>query len=55
MSCWECEYAPKTYDEFCIAQANPTMYCPDAYTEISHLCGNYDIKETDKAESEEEE
>ena len=52
MSCKECAYSPKTYEEYCIGQSNPSMYCPDAYTEISHLCGNYDVNEPYKAESE---
>ena len=38
MSCKQCEYAPKTYEEYCIGQSNPSIYCPDAYTEKSHLC-----------------
>ncbi|MCR4687708.1 MAG: hypothetical protein K5659_09065 [Lachnospiraceae bacterium] len=52
MSCEECKHSPKTYEEYCIGKSNPTMYCPDAYTEKSHLCGNYDVKESYKAESE---
>ena len=47
MSCKECEYAPKTYDEFCISKRNYSGYCcPDAYTEKSHLCGNYGKEDT---------
>ena len=46
MSCEECIYSPKTYEEYCLGQSNPSKYCPDAYTEKSHLCGNYDVKET---------
>lgn len=42
MSCKECEYSPKTYEEYCIGQTNPSIYCPDAYTKKSHLCGNYE-------------
>ncbi len=38
MSCTECKYAPKTYEEYCIAQSNPREYCPDAFTILSHLC-----------------
>lgn len=46
MSCKECEHAPKTYEEFCISRRNYSgYYCPDSYTEKSHLCGNYGIKE----------
>lgn len=50
MSCEECPYSPKTYEEYCIGQSNSSMYCPDAYTEKSHLCGNYDVNEPYKAE-----
>ncbi len=41
MSCTECKYAPKTYEEFCIAQSNPREYCPDAFTGKSSLCELY--------------
>ena len=41
MSCKECENSPKTYEEYCIAQNNPSVYCPDAYTENAHLCNNF--------------
>lgn len=50
MGCNECIYSPKTYEEYCISQSNPDVYCPDAYTEKSYLCGNYCNK--DKVESE---
>lgn len=49
MSCRECKNSPKTYEEYCIAQSNPSIYCPDAYTEKSYLCGNYDVEELQKA------
>ena len=55
MSCKECENSPKTYEEYCIGQSNPSMYCPDAYTEKSYLCGNYDVEKSHKAESEDKE
>ena len=42
MSCWDCKYAPKTYEEYCMCKSKPDIYCPDAFTEVSHLCGNYD-------------
>lgn len=49
MSCTECKYAPRTYEEYCIAQSNPGEYCLDAFTGKSSLCklytdtkGNYD-------------
>lgn len=41
MSCTECKYAPKTYEEYCIAQSNPREYCPDAFTGKSSLCELY--------------
>ena len=61
MSCEECKYSPKTYEEYCIRQSNPSMFCPDAYTEKAHLCNNYhakklakwDEKESERKESEE--
>ncbi len=31
MGCSKCEYLSQT-----------NVYCPDAYTEKSHLCGNYE-------------
>ena len=48
MSCKECEYAPKTYEEFWLSKQNyfPSYCCPDAYTEKSHLCGNYGKEDT---------
>ena len=46
MTCQECKYAPKTYAEYCMALRNPTVYCPDAYTEVAHLCGNREEKDT---------
>lgn len=42
MSCKECKHSPKTYEEYCIGQRNPSAYCPDAYTEKAQYCGNYD-------------
>ncbi len=42
MSCKECEYSPKTYEEYCKGQTNPSVCCPDAYTEKAQYCGNYD-------------
>ena len=54
MSCKECKNTPKTYEEYCIGQRNPSVYCPDAYTEKSHLCGNYE-KEDIPQESEDKE
>jgi hypothetical protein len=42
MICKKCKYSPKTYGEYCIAQSNPNIYCPDAYTEKASFCGNYD-------------
>ena len=41
MGCADCKCSPKTYEEYCIGQKEPGAYCPDAYTDISHLCGNY--------------
>lgn len=41
MSCTGCKYAPKTYEEYCIAQSNPREYCPDAFTDRSSLCELY--------------
>lgn len=32
-----------------------SVYCPDAYTEKSYLCNNYDVKKPYKVESEDEE
>lgn len=55
MSCRECENSPKTYEEYCIAQSNPSIYCPDAYTEKSYLCGNYDVEESEDEEGKNEE
>lgn len=52
MSCSKCEYCPKTYDEYCISKSNPSVYCPDAFTDRSYLCGNY-WKEETSSESEE--
>ena len=46
MSCNECIYAPKTYGEYCIAQQIPSLFCPDANTEKSYLCGNYGKEDT---------
>lgn len=45
MGCIKCKYAPKTYEEYCAGQRNPGTYCSDAFTEKSHLCGNYDGKD----------
>ena len=50
MGCNECKNSPKTYEEFCMSQSNPSVYCPDAYTEKSHLCGNYGKKEVSQEE-----
>ena len=50
MSCSKCEYAPKTYEEYCISKKQPQSFCPDAYTEKAQYCGNY---EKQQAESEE--
>lgn len=55
MSCKECIYSPKTYEEYCIGKSNPNIYCPDAYTEKSYLCGNYDVDKQFKSESEDKE
>ena len=55
MSCKECKYSPKTYEEYCMRQDGSNIYCPDAYTEISYLCGNYDVNESHKIESEDAE
>lgn len=41
MGCADCKCSPKTYEEYCIGQKEPGAFCPDAYTDISHLCGNY--------------
>lgn len=41
MSCKNCRFAPKTYEEYCIAQDCPGLYCADAYTNKSPLCGLY--------------
>lgn len=54
MSCNECVYAPKTYEEFCIAQRSPSLYCPDANTEKSYLCGNYEKEDTSQERGKEE-
>lgn len=51
MSCKECINSPKTYWEYCIGQSRPNIYCPDAYTEKSYLCGNYDTKGSRRVES----
>lgn len=45
MSCTECKYAPKTYEEFCIAQSNPGEYCHDAFTALAPLCKYYGAEE----------
>lgn len=42
MSCKNCKYSPKTYEEYCIGQSNPAVYCPDAYTERSQFCLMYE-------------
>lgn len=42
MGCSKCKYSPETYEEYCSGQRDPSTYCPDAYTEKSHLCGNYE-------------
>lgn len=47
MGCKNCKYSPSTYEEYCIAQSNPDVFCPDAYKDISYLCGNY-LKEGDE-------
>lgn len=48
MSCEECKYSPKTYEEYCLSRHNYSGYfCPDSYTEISHLCGNYGEEESE--------
>lgn len=46
MSCNKCIYAPKTYEEYCMAQRSPSLFCPDANTEKSYLCGNYGKEDT---------
>ena len=46
MSCSKCKYSPKTYEEYCIWQRNSSVFCPDAYTEKSYLCGNYGKEDT---------
>ena len=53
MSCNECKHSPKTYEEYCMGQKDPSTYCPDAHTERAHLCGNYDNKEKDEEKKEE--
>lgn len=48
MSCEDCKYAPTTYEEYCLSRHNYSGYfCPDSYTEISHLCGNYGEDESE--------
>ena len=54
MSCNKCIYAPKTYEEYCMGQRNPSAFCPDAYSEKSYLCGNYGKEDTPQ-ESEDKE
>lgn len=44
MSCKDCKYSPKTYEEYCIGQSNPNMYCRDAYAEKSYLCDESEVK-----------
>lgn len=44
--CNNCKYSPKTYEEYCIAQRNPVLFCVDAFTEKSQWCGNYGKKVT---------
>ena len=41
MSCHECKYSPKTYEEYCMAQSGSCLYCPDAYKWVSHFCRGY--------------
>lgn len=41
MSCKNCKFAPRTYEEYCIAQSNPREYCADAFTGKSSLCELY--------------
>jgi len=45
MSCTECKYAPRSYEEYCIAQDNPGEYCHDAFTALAHLCKCYGAEE----------
>ena len=55
MSCKECKYSPKSYEEYCIAQSNPKEYCSDAYTEKSYLCSEYNVDKSYKTERSEKE
>lgn len=41
MSCKDCEYAPKTYAEYCKSKNNSKGICPDAFTKVSIHCGSY--------------
>ena len=40
--CTSCPYGPGNFEEFAIAQNNPTAYCPDAFSEKAKHCGIYD-------------
>lgn len=53
--CKNCQSAPKTYEEFCIVK-NRVKHgehdkliecglCPDAFSDVSPLCGAYDAGE----------
>ena len=48
VTCKDCKNSPKTYEEYCIGQSNPDIYCPDAYTDKSHLCGYVAEESEDK-------
>lgn len=49
--CKKCKHAPTTYEEYCISKSSPHKYCPDAYTDKSYLCGNYNADSKDRREN----
>lgn len=46
--CAGCAYAPGNLEEYGIAQQNPSVYCPDAYSEKARHCGNFDRRKTEE-------
>ena len=48
IGCKNCAYAPKTYEEFCLAKHSAdTLLCQDAFEEQAKKCNLYD-KSLDK-------
>lgn len=41
IGCVSCPYGPGNFEEYAIAQKDPTKYCPDAYSDRAQHCEMY--------------